>query len=201
MRVELKILEHGKEFYSWKHSKPGNALGLDPYYSINESLLPAYATPGSAAMDLRLLEDLTLYPGESKLIGTGLAIHIGCAESLGLDRQHWSIAALFLPRSGIGHRLGCVLGNGTGLIDEDYQGELKVSVWNRKKGEQIPTSVEDGYQCYEWDHPENIIKLKAGERFVQMMFIPVIKAQWTIVDELSNRTERGEGGYGSTGIE
>lgn len=132
-------------------------------------LLPQYATIGSAGLDLRACIDapLTLQPGESCLLPTGLAIYLA-------DPGY---AALILPRSGLGHKHGIVLGNLVGLIDSDYQGELKVSLWNRSQ------------QAY-------VIEPLA--RIAQMMIVPVMHAGFTVVDEFA-RSNRGEGGFGSTG--
>ena len=131
--------------------------------------LPAYATPGSAGLDLRACIDvpLDLAPNAWQLVPTGIAIH--------LADPHY--AALILPRSGLGHKHGIVLGNLVGLIDSDYQGQLMVSAWNRS-----PT-------------PYTITPL---ERIAQLVIVPVLQARFNIVDVFP-ASERGEGGYGSTG--
>ncbi|MCD1126393.1 dUTP diphosphatase [Jinshanibacter sp. LJY008] len=131
--------------------------------------LPTYATVGSAGLDLRACLDaaVTLNPGETQLLPTGLAIHIADP----------SLAAVILPRSGLGHKHGVVLGNLVGLIDSDYQGQLMVSVWNRG---QIPFIVEP------------------GERIAQMVFVPVVQAEFNIVEDFES-SERGEGGFGHSG--
>lgn len=131
--------------------------------------LPAYATDGSAGMDLRacLDEALSLAPGDSALVPTGLAIHIA-------DPAH---CAIILPRSGLGHRHGIVLGNLTGLIDADYQGPLMVSLWNRSREPYI---------------------VQPGERIAQLVVLPVARARFDIVDEFVPST-RGAGGFGHTG--
>jgi dUTP pyrophosphatase len=131
--------------------------------------LPAYATPGSAGLDLRACLDnaIELHPGETVLIPTGLAIHIADTN----------LAAVILPRSGLGHKHGVVLGNLVGLIDSDYQGQLQVSVWNRS---QTSFTVEP------------------GERVAQLVFVPVVQAEFNIVEEFSE-SERGEGGFGHSG--
>ncbi|NOQ81685.1 MAG: dUTP diphosphatase [Methylophaga sp.] len=131
--------------------------------------LPDYATPGSAGLDLRAcLEDsITVSPGETVLIPTGLAIHIDDS----------SLAAVLLPRSGLGHKHGIVLGNLVGLIDSDYQGQVFVSCWNRS---QTP------------------FEIVVGERIAQMVFIPVVQVAFEQVDEFSS-SERGTGGFGHTG--
>jgi dUTP pyrophosphatase len=141
---------------------------LDP--RIGESIpLPAYATDGSAGMDLRacLEEALEIRPGESHLIPTGMAIHIGDPH----------LAAVILPRSGLGHKHGIVLGNLVGLIDSDYQGQLFVSCWNR------------GNESF---------NIEVGERIAQLVFVPVVQAQFEIVTEFDT-SKRAEGGFGHTG--
>jgi len=132
--------------------------------------LPAYATPGSAGLDLRacLLEPVTLLPNAWQLIPTGIAIHLA-------DPGY---AALILPRSGLGHKHGIVLGNLVGLIDSDYQGQLMVSAWNRS-----PTAFT----------------IEPMERIAQLVIVPVVQAQFHVVSEFPAATERGAGGYGSTG--
>ena len=141
---------------------------IDPRIG-NEFPLPTYATSGSAGMDLRACLDaaLTLNPGETQLIPTGLAIHIGDP----------SLAAVILPRSGLGHKHGVVLGNLVGLIDSDYQGQLMVSVWNR--GQQAFT-------------------IEPGERIAQMVFVPVVQAEFNLVEDF-DQSERGTGGFGHSG--
>ena len=131
--------------------------------------MPTYATDGSAGLDLRacLKAPVTLAPGESLLIPTGLSIYI----------EDNSLAAVILPRSGLGHKHGIVLGNLVGLIDSDYQGELMVSCWNR------------GTTAF---------TVNVGERIAQLVLVPVVQAQFEIVDEF-HASERGEGGFGSTG--
>jgi len=131
--------------------------------------LPHYATPGSAGLDLRACIDapIMLAPGETRLIPTGLAIHLA-------DPGY---AALILPRSGLGHKHGIVLGNLVGLIDSDYQGQLMVSVWNR------------GQQRFE---------LTPMERLAQLVIVPVMQAEFNIVEAFAD-SQRGEGGFGSTG--
>lgn len=131
--------------------------------------LPKYTTEGSAGMDLRacLDETLELKPGETQLIPTGMAIHI----------DNPNIAAVILPRSGLGHKHGIVLGNLVGLIDSDYQGQLFVSCWNRG---------------------DKAFSINVGDRMAQLMFIPVIQPQFDIVDEFT-ASERGEGGFGHSG--
>nr|WP_288454116.1 dUTP diphosphatase [uncultured Pseudomonas sp.] len=141
---------------------------LDPRLG-SEFPMPAYATPGSAGLDLRamLKEDLTLEPGQTVLIPTGLAIHVADP----------GLASLILPRSGLGHKHGIVLGNLVGLIDSDYQGELMVSCWNRGN-----TSF----------------KMSIGERIAQLVLVPVIQARFEVVEEFDD-SERGAGGFGHSG--
>ncbi|NEN76377.1 dUTP diphosphatase [Pelistega sp. NLN82] len=131
--------------------------------------LPHYATTGSAGLDLRACIDeaITLAPGQTELIPTGLAIH--------LDDPRY--AALILPRSGLGHKHGIVLGNLVGLIDSDYQGQLMVSIWNRG---------------------QTAFKLEPFERMAQLVIVPVQQVDFNIVEEFTE-SHRGEGGFGSTG--
>lgn len=131
--------------------------------------MPTYATTGSAGLDLRAIldEPLTLNPGETRLIKTGLAIHLA-------DPGY---AALILPRSGLGHKHGIVLGNLVGLIDSDYQGELMVSTWNR--GQEAFT-------------------IEPMERIAQLVIVPVVQMQMNVVDDFET-SDRGAGGFGSTG--
>ncbi|MBC3861850.1 dUTP diphosphatase [Undibacterium jejuense] len=139
---------------------------LDPRM---QDQLPAYGTPGSAGLDLRACIDeaITIKPGETVLIPTGLAIHIG-------DPAY---AAMILPRSGMGHKHGIVLGNLVGLIDSDYQGQLMVSTWNRGQNDFV---------------------LNPMERLAQLIIVPVLQVGFNIVEEFGD-SERGEGGFGSTG--
>ena len=148
--------------------KPIQIKALDPRLG-SEIPLPDYATDGSAGMDLRacLDETLTLQPGETRLIPTGFALHMGDS----------SLAAVILPRSGLGHKHGIVLGNLVGLIDSDYQGQVFVSCWNRS---------------------DAAFEIEPAARIAQLVFLPVIKAQWELVDEFSE-SNRGEGGFGHTG--
>lgn len=131
--------------------------------------LPTYATSGSAGLDLRACIDeaIQIEPGQTVLVKTGMAIYI--------EDPHY--AGLILPRSGLGHKHGIVLGNLVGLIDSDYQGELMVSVWNRS---------------------HNTFKLEAGERLAQYVLVPVLQATFDLVEEFE-ATERGAGGFGHTG--
>jgi deoxyuridine 5'-triphosphate nucleotidohydrolase len=131
--------------------------------------LPSYATPGSAGVDLRacIEQPLTLAPGATELIPTGMAIHLADA----------GMAAVLLPRSGLGHKHGIVLGNLTGLIDSDYQGQVFVSCWNRGSAAFV---------------------IQPGERIAQMVIVPVLQARFEVVETFA-LSERGEGGFGSTG--
>ena len=132
--------------------------------------LPAYATPGSAGLDLRACLDapLTLQPNAWQLVPTGMAIYL----------EDPGYAALILPRSGLGHKHGIVLGNLVGLIDSDYQGQLMVSAWNRSS---------------------TAFTIEPMERIAQLVVVPVVQAQFKIVQEFPAASQRGEGGYGSTG--
>ena len=137
---------------------------------LGESIpLPHYATDGSAGLDMRACidEPLEVGPGDTVLVPSGLAIHIGDA----------GLAAVLLPRSGLGHKHGLVLGNLTGLIDSDYQGQVFISIWNR------------GSTTYE---------IKPGERIAQMVFVPVEQVQFDIVEEFDD-SRRGDGGFGHSG--
>ena len=131
--------------------------------------LPRYATPGSAGLDLHacIERELILQPGQTELIPTGIAIHLADAN----------LAAMILPRSGLGHKHGIVLGNLVGLIDSDYQGELMVSVWNRG---------------------QSVFTVQPFERIAQMVIVPVVQAAFEVVGDFA-ASERGEGGFGSTG--
>jgi dUTP pyrophosphatase len=135
----------------------------------NEIPLPDYSTPGSAGMDLRACIDapVCLQPGEAELIPSGLAIYI--------EDSH--LAGLVLPRSGLGHKHGVVLGNLVGLIDSDYQGELMISCWNRSANE---------------------FTIEPGERVAQLILVPIVQTEFQIVDEFEH-TSRGTAGFGSSG--
>ncbi|QMV74255.1 dUTP diphosphatase [Comamonas piscis] len=140
---------------------------LDPRM---QDQLPQYATPGSAGLDLRACLDapLTLEPNAWQLVPTGLAIHL----------RDPGYAAMILPRSGLGHKHGIVLGNLVGLIDSDYQGQLMVSAWNRSSQAFV---------------------LQPMERLAQMVIVPVVQASFQVVEDFGDVSERGAGGYGSTG--
>lgn len=132
--------------------------------------LPDYATAHSAGMDLRALCDgpLQLAPGEAQLVPTGMAIHIGDP----------TLCAIILPRSGLGHKQGLVLGNLVGLIDADYQGPLMVSLWNRGQNQQV---------------------VQPGDRIAQLVLMPVVRASFRVVEQFE-QSERGAGGFGHTGV-
>ena len=148
--------------------KPVQIKAIDPRLGV-EFPFPDYATGGSAGMDLGacLDETVTLQAGETRLIPTGFALHM---EDTGL-------AAVILPRSGLGHKHGIVLGNLVGLIDSDYQGQVYVSCWNRSG-------------C--------AFEIQPGARIAQLVFLPVVRAQWQVVTEFES-SDRGEGGFGHTG--
>ena len=131
--------------------------------------IPDYATEGSAGIDLRacLDETLTIRPGQTRLIPTGIAVHMGDPE----------MAAVILPRSGLGHKHGIVLGNLVGLIDSDYQGQIFVSCWNR--------SADD-------------FEIEVGERIAQLVFVPVVRARFQVVEDFEE-SRRGAGGFGHSG--
>ncbi|TIH10312.1 dUTP diphosphatase [Pseudomonas leptonychotis] len=141
---------------------------LDPRLG-NEFPLPHYATPGSAGLDLRamLTQELVLEPGQTVLIPTGLSIYIGDP----------GLAAMILPRSGLGHKHGIVLGNLVGLIDSDYQGELMVSCWNRG---------------------QSAFTIAIGERIAQLILVPVVQAHFELVEQF-DESQRGAGGFGHSG--
>ena len=145
-----------------------NVKILDPRVG-RDFELPAHATDGSAGIDLRACIDMamTLQPGDTELIPTGIAIHIG-------DN---GLAAMLLPRSGLGHKHGIVLGNLVGLIDSDYQGQVYVSSWNRGSA---------------------AFTIEPGERIAQMVFVPVVQAKLVVVDDFE-ATQRGAGGFGHSG--
>lgn len=142
---------------------------LDPRFG-GEWPLPAYATQASAGLDLRAALDapLTLAPGDAALVPTGLAIYLGDP----------GLCAVVLPRSGLGHRHGIVLGNGTGLIDADYQGPLMISAWNR------------GREAF---------TVAPGDRIAQLVVLPIVRAQLRVVDNFA-ASARGAGGFGHTGL-
>lgn len=143
---------------------------LDPRLG-KEIPLPDYATAGAAGIDLRACvnKQITLQPGDVELVSTGLAIHINDVE----------IAALILPRSGLGHKHGLVLGNLVGLIDSDYQGEILISCWNRSKQPLI---------------------INTGDRIAQLILLPILRITWNVVQDFSTKSTRGTGNFGHSGI-
>jgi dUTP pyrophosphatase len=151
-----------------KALKPVQIKVLDPRLGT-EFPLPDYATAGSAGMDLRacLDETMTISPGETRLIPAGFAMHM----------ENSGMAAVILPRSGLGHKHGIVLGNLVGLIDSDYQGQVYVSCWNRS---------DSGFV------------VEPGARIAQMVFLPVVQARWELVEDFDS-SDRGGGGFGHTG--
>lgn len=163
MRVELKVLD--KEFYNVE--KLGGS-----YYDI-----PDYQTPGAAGIDLKATKDYSVYPGKITSIPTGLSIHVGSGiGSNGFFGPH-NVMGMIVPRSSWGSK-GLTLANTVGIIDEDYQGELILKVFNR----------------YDTD-----LCIKAGDRIAQLIFVPILQPQFKIVEEFSDETRRGSGGWGSTG--
>ena len=148
--------------------KPIQIKALDPRLGI-EIPLPEYSTAGSAGMDLRacLDETIVIAPGETRLIPTGFAMHM----------EESGMAAVILPRSGLGHKHGIVLGNLVGLIDSDYQGQVYVSCWNRS---------------------ERDFQIEPGTRIAQLVFLPVVQADWKLVEDFDT-SDRGAGGFGHTG--
>ena len=142
---------------------------LDPRFGV-EWPLPAYATAASAGLDLRaaLEQPLLLAPGDAALVASGIAIHLSDP----------ALCAVILPRSGLGHKHGIVLGNGTGLIDADYQGPLLISVWNR------------GREPY---------TMQPGDRIAQLVVLPIVRAQLQVVEDFAD-SARGAGGFGHTGV-
>jgi len=144
-------------------------IGLKILDERIRAYLPAYATPGSAGMDLRacLSEPLAIGPGEAHLIPSGISIHV----------ENANLAAVILPRSGLGHKHGIVLGNLVGLIDSDYQGPLMVSCWNRS---QVPFTIQP------------------LDRIAQLVIVPIVQASFQVVDEFQT-SRRGTGGFGSSG--
>lgn len=208
MKIELKILENGKEFY--KQTPRGKRLGY-------QRDLPDYATEGSAGVDLRAIKDYTIYPGLTETIETGIAIHIGGGgnrrpvqefhkptDEIGLIATYEPllIMGMIVPRSGLGSK-GLILGNTLGIIDEDYQGEILINAWNRLESAVEVREIE-GFRktglspCFR-EVEINSIQIKAGDRIAQLIFLPIIKAQFEVVEEFSSITQRGSGGFGHSG--
>lgn len=170
MNIEIKILD--AEFY-YKVD--------ETFFGDKSPSLPEYATVGAAAMDLYCTKDYTITPGSRTKISTGIAISINDPN----------VAAVILPRSGLGTR-GLVLANTVGLIDSDYQGELLISAWNSNQLVTNRLKTEANWTT-------NFIHIKAGDRVAQLMFIPIIRPSFLVVDEFSTNSTRGSGGFGSTG--
>ncbi|TNF65605.1 MAG: dUTP diphosphatase [Gammaproteobacteria bacterium] len=151
--------------------KPEIELRFIGESSIYEGKMPTYATEGSAGIDLRanVKETIHLRPNTAELLPTGLSIHIA----------NPFYAAMILPRSGLGHKKGLILGNSVGLIDSDYQGELMVSCWNRS---------------------DDVIEILPGMRFAQLIVVPVVQANFKVVENFSDQSQRGGGGFGHSGV-
>lgn len=191
MNIELKILDH--KFYY----KEGNGMLSHP--------LPFYATSGSCAVDLYATKDYVIAPQERVMIPTGIAIHIGSgsnghriyqdfipANNQFSDRECLRFKAVIAPRSGRGTD-GLVLANTVGWLDEDYQGEIIISAWNSLP--ELPAYVD----VNNVGHWPNTLQIKAGDRIAQMSIVPVVVANWVVVDEFTEKTDRGDGGFGHTG--
>jgi len=190
MQIELKILDEA--FYA----EESNGVLLHP--------LCDYMTEGSAAVDIYSTEDVELVPGDVQMISTGIAVHIDSGwrdhalyctdtgeQSCEVDSlEYVGIMGTIVPRSGMGTR-GLVLANSVGIIDSDYQGEIKIAAWNRNSQVHIINST-----LYKTDYT---ISIKRGDRIAQMIFIPYVRPMWKVVKEFSHSTERGGGSFGSTG--
>lgn len=175
---------------SYRNSIPVQLKMLDERVANGTFSAPFYATDGAAAMDLIACidEPLTIEPGQTELVPTGIAIFID-------DPRY---AAYLLPRSGLGHKHGLVLGNGTGLIDADYQGQVFVSLCNRRQ-RPVEVNWEGQIQGVLKGHcHDQAYTVEPGERIAQMVFMPIVHARFELVDEFVP-TERGEGGFGHTG--
>ena len=165
---------------------------LDP--RINKWGLPAYAKPGDAGMDLSacIEEPITIPEGENRLIPTGIAIHIGNPNVVGV----------LVPRSGLGHKKGMVLGNLIGIVDSEYQGQVYASMWNRKHLEhevvEVPSDPGSERMVKELQQVDNSYTIQPGDKICQLLFLPVIQASFNVVDSFEE-SERGTGGFGHTG--
>lgn len=171
MKIEIKIIDF----------KAGKTLNL-----------PTYMTPGAAGLDVRacIPEPVVIAPGETVLIPTGFAVHIGDPN----------VMAMLVPRSGLGCR-GIVLANAVGVIDSDYQGEVQVMLWNRNPPSHgILGMLRNVLLKSLGFQNENDFTIFPGERICQMIFVPVIRNDWTLVSEFSRTTHRGDQGFGSTGL-
>lgn len=164
---------------------------LDPRYKTGEFQMPCYKTEGSAGMDLVAAIDkpMTISPGETVLIPTGLKLAIRDPQFVGL----------VFPRSGLGHKKGLVLGNGTGVIDSDYEGQLMVSLWNRTPTGSVP-APPDSPDYPNWLPIGNDVVINPGDSIAQYVVVPVIQASLNVVDSLESTSQRGEGGFGSTDL-
>jgi dUTP pyrophosphatase len=155
--------------------------------------LPSYTTPGSAGLDVRacITEHVVIAPGQTALIPTGFAIHIGDPN----------VMAILVPRSGLGLQ-GIVLGNTVGVIDSDYQGEVQVMLWNRKQPScGIIGWLRNLFLDFFGFEQENDFVIYPGERICQMIFVSIVRNNWTLVEEFSSTTHRGTQGLGSTGLQ
>lgn len=199
INIQTVVLDSAKDLYLHEDGTP------------NENW-PMHATQHSAGVDLRVNEDVELHPGEAKLVGTGLRIWI----------KEPNVVGLVTPRSSTGGKLGIVLGNGTGVIDADYQGELKIVLWNRNPIMKVKPPIDDGNADQQeltameiqtangtpmyWYRPLRAVNsengyqsFKRGDRVAQMLFMPVLTAALFPLDEFTFDTSRGAGGFGSTG--
>lgn len=189
MKIELKILN--KDFYS--------SMTDGRFVEVRVDNLPQYATSGSAGVDLRATKDYVIYPGETVAIPTGIAIHIGSSlnpsEGFQSEDMSFYMMGMIVPRSGLGTK-GLVLANTIGIIDEDYQGEIIIQAWNRKNKEYLAPIFHESWGVTD----KNAIKIQAGDRIAQLVFVPIVKAQFHVVEEFTHTTERGTGSFGSSGI-
>lgn len=199
MKIELKILN--KDFYS--------SMTDGRFVEVRVDNLPQYATSGSAGVDLRATKDYVIYPGETVAIPTGIAIHIASGnKDFSLYRtdvgeqqseidslEDVGIMGVIVPRSGKGSNEGLVLANLVGILDDDYQGEIIIQAWNRKNKEYLAPTFHESWGVTD----KNAIKIQAGDRITQLVFVPIVKAQFNIVEEFTHNTDRGTGGFGSSG--
>jgi dUTP pyrophosphatase len=188
MNIELKVLD-GQFYKKHVEGKGWDKKSIEWY-----SNLPDYQTSGSVAMDLYATKDYVIAPQERVKIPTGLAVHIGSGNRGETQYERLKFCALIVPRSGLGTK-GLVLANTVGIIDEDYQGEIIISAWNSLVFVEQNTSSDS----YDYTKRLDTIYIKAGDRIAQMCIVPVIVANWVVVDEFSETTDRGEDGFGSSG--
>ncbi len=173
MQVEIIVID--REFYSWDSGNDDDSnVGTD---------LPSYATSGSAAVDLYATDYARIEPGNVVSIPTGIAIYIADPNIVGIIN----------PRSGWGSERGLILANTQGWIDSDYQGQIFIKAWNRSTSEGY--TDEDGFMRY-----AKTIDITPGDRIAQLMFVPVQKVQWKVVEKFSQQSTRGQKGFGSTGV-